>query len=503
MRSGKVFSQAYVAFFVFNIITSWWVYYASFSGVIMEVVLNSLFMATVFWLFHVAKRYLGPREGTVALIIYWLGFEYLHLFWDFSYPWLNFGNAFANQPYLIQWYEYTGTSGGTLWILVMNVLIAKLWIRKDYSDMPIQKQMRTIYLAAAVLLIPAIASVIRYATYEESGETIEVVAVQPNIDPYNEKFGGNFKEQLDKMLALGEAKLTDNTDYLIFPETALQEPAAAWIDGDELVLEGLWESKLHDSESVKKLREFMLGHPKLKIVVGMTSKRLYPKGVQGSETARKLGESGHYYDYYNAAMYLDDTDSLQVYYKSKPLIGVERMPFTWLMKHFEDLIWSMGGTTGSIGVQDDREVFTSAGVKSKVGSIICYESVFGEFIGDWVLNGANALFIVTNDGWWEDTPGHRQHNAYAALRAIEHRRGIARSANTGISSFINQRGDISQETAWWVPDAINGTVTLNEEVTFYTQHGDYLSRTAFFLSFMLWLYAFVVRIRKRQGMLED
>ena len=87
------------------------------------------------------------------------------------------------------------------------------------------------------------------------------------------------------------------------------------------------------------------------------------------------------------------------------------------------------------------------------------------------------IFIITNDGWWGNTPGYKQHASFASLRAIENRKSVARSANTGISCFINQRGDITQATKWWVPTAINGIINKNNETTFYTQNGDLIGQT--------------------------
>jgi apolipoprotein N-acyltransferase len=496
--AGKVWSQAYLAFFVFNCVSGWWIYYASGTGLLMAVLLNSFFMATVFWLYHITKRHLGPKEAAAGLLLYWVGFEYMHLWWDFSYPWLNFGNGFANVPWMVQWYELTGTHGGTLWILIINLLVAKLWIRSKDEKKSILKQKRSLITIGLFLFVPIIASVIRYNTYEDGGETIEVVAVQPNIDPYHGKFNSDPMDQLSTMLAIGDSLVTENTDYLVFPETALQEKASARASQDGLEKHGLWEGIMGESQSVGVMRQYMAQYPKLHMVSGMASSKMYRTGHQGSETSRELGESGIHYDHYNSALYLDQSDSIQIYYKSQPLIGVERMPFTWLMKHFEDFIFQMGGTTGSLGVQEEREVFAGNGAPAIVAPVICYESVFGEFVGEFVLeHNANVIFIITNDGWWDNTPGHRQHNAYASLRAIEHRRSIARSANTGISCFVNQRGDISQATEWWVPTAIKGNITLNNEKTFYTEYGDYLGRFCFYVSFLLLLYVFVVRFKRK------
>ena len=113
------------------------------------------------------------------------------------------------------------------------------------------------------------------------------------------------------------------------------------------------------------------------------------------------------------------------------------------------------------------------------------------------------MFITTNDGWWGNTAGHRQHFIYARLRAIETRRSIARSANTGISAFINQRGDILQESNYWEPAVLKDSINANDKITYYTQQGDYIARIAAFISVMLLLIAISMALRNRKKLRAD
>src|SRR6202008_2434519 len=98
--------------------------------------------------------------------------------------------------------------------------------------------------------------------------------------------------------------------------------------------------------------------------------------------------------------------------------------------------------------------------------------------------GGQFIALITNDGWWEDTPGKDQHLEYAKLRAIETRRWVCQSANTGISAFINQRGDVVQRTQWWVKTAIKQNINLNLDLTFYVLHGDYLAKAGSMLAIL-------------------
>jgi apolipoprotein N-acyltransferase len=71
------------------------------------------------------------------------------------------------------------------------------------------------------------------------------------------------------------------------------------------------------------------------------------------------------------------------------------------------------------------------------------------------------------------------------------------AANTGISGFINQRGDVLQKTSWWKDVAIKQDVKLNNEITFYVKYGDYIARTASYMTAIIFLYSIFVSIRRR------
>jgi apolipoprotein N-acyltransferase len=107
------------------------------------------------------------------------------------------------------------------------------------------------------------------------------------------------------------------------------------------------------------------------------------------------------------------------------------------------------------------------------------------------------MAIITNDAWWGNTPGYRQHLSYASLRAIETRRAIARCANTGISAIIAPSGEILQPTPWWEPAVIESSIPLRDDITFFVSHGDITGRLSTFL-FLLLLLALGVRFATKR-----
>ena len=475
-----LFGLSYLAFFLWNIITTWWVKNASEGGAAMAIFCNALLMCIPIMLYHRTKKRIGEKWGRVLFICFWISFEFIHNNWELSWPWLTLGNAFADFPSVVQWYEYTGAFGGSLWILIMNLLI--FHFIKGFREHTKQRKMVSAAIIAGAILFPLlISAVVASGVKPAPGDAIEVVAVQPNIDPYNEKFDAPFEEQLRKMLSLAEQKVNDKTDYLIFPETALTED--------------IWEATIAQSGSVQMLRDFMKTYPKLKVVIGASTAKLYNPGDELPMTARKFINEDSYYDSYNTALQIDTTRNIQVYHKSKLVPGVEQLPFPFIFKHLGSIAIDLGGTTGSLGMQDTRTVFNSADNKTRVAPVVCYESIYGEYVSEYIRNGANFIAIITNDGWWGDTPGYKQHLKYGRLRAIETRRWIARSANTGISCFISPAGEILQPTQWWTPAVISQQIYINNEQTFYTKYGDYIARAALCIAVALLIYSLFIRFR--------
>ncbi len=472
----KLFGYFYLALLVWNVLTTWWVYNSTDIGSFVALGLNSLFMAIVWQLFHITKKNLGTVAGYCSLFAYWIGFEYLHLNWEISWPWLTLGNVFACHPQYVQWYEFTGVLGGTAWVLAANLfffVVVKNMLNRDLLALMRRINSLVGLTASAILIIaPMIFSLLLYNRHVDTGKPVNIVVVQPNVDPYNEKFNGTGDDQLAKLLRLASSVADSNTDYIVGPETALPD--------------GIWEETMNQHKQIKTIEKYIKVFPRSTMIVGASTYKGYDKGQPPSETAHQFKDSKNFYDAFNTALQIDQTDSIQVYHKSRLVPGVEIMPYRNVFGFLEKLSLNLGGTSGSLGVQKDRTVFVSAN-GTKVAPAICYESIYGGFMSGYMRNGAQLIFVITNDGWWGNTPGYRQHMNYGRLLAIEFRKSIARSANTGISCFINQRGDIIQHTNWWEEDAIKQTLYKNNIQTFFAKHGDYPGVISSYASFLLLL----------------
>jgi apolipoprotein N-acyltransferase len=197
---------------------------------------------------------------------------------------------------------------------------------------------------------------------------------------------------------------------------------------------------------------------------------------------------------------VDGTARTEIFHKSKLVVAVEKTPYPALFCKIDDML---GGVMGRCIGQDEISLLNVRYSSPENGSVenipigcaVCYESIYGEYYTDYIRKGAEAMTVITNDAWWGNTPGYRQHLSYSSLRAIETRRAIARCANTGISAIISPSGEIVKETSWWKKEVLTGAIPLRNDITFFVSHGDITGRVCTFLFLML-LLALVVRFRK-------
>jgi apolipoprotein N-acyltransferase len=475
-----------LTFILWNLFTTWWIYRATAFGAAGAVLGNSLQMFLIFALFRWVKRHAGKNIGYAFLVALWLAWEYFYFDAEISWPWLVLGHGFAKDILLIQWIDYTGVLGLSLWVWLVNLLLLT-YLKFIARRFPLslrfvgRRRMRFhLVLFIALVLGPVAVSLVRFHTYREAPAPCNVVVVQPNIDPYRDKFGNmTAAQQLDAWLTLAAEAADSATHYIVAPETVFGSAV---------------ENAIQWNGTVRRIHDFAVQYPHVNVIAGMSSYRIYPEGERPTHTAHRT-EAG-YYDNYNSAVQINREADYQIYHKSKLVIGVEKLPYPQYLRFLEDWAIDLGGITGSLAVDNERHVFTVPGSPFRAGVAICYESIYGRFYTEYIKKGANLMFIITNDGWWDNTPGYRQHLTYASLRAVETRRSIARSANTGVSALINQRGEITARAEWWTPAVLKGTLQANNEHTFYVSHGDYIGRLACLVTLLLLPVAVVRRVRK-------
>ena len=492
-KGWVVFGLTYLAFFIWNVVTTGWLYHAknpdgnnSLLAVAIPVIVNSLLMSLVFQLYYWYKKVRGTYFGLVFFVAIWLSFERFHLNWEFTWPWLNLGNAFSEYPQLIQWYDTIGATGGSFWILLINVFAfytLRIWqagrIRKDL--------VKNISILTAIIVLPLLISIYKYNSYQEKpvGE-VTTLLLQPKLDPYTEKYSKDSLQILGELLSLAEENSKTKVDFFIAPETAFPGNGS------------LSENGFNKSTSIAIAKEFLGKHPQSIFLTGASTHKFLFDEADTEDYSTEIQE-GVWVNSYNSALQIIPNQEVEVYHKAKLVPGVEIFPYIRYLKPIlGDAMLDFGGANSSLGIDKERKVFSNRFNKAKMAPIICYESIYGEYVTDYVKNGANLLAIMTNDSWWDNTEGHKQLLSYARLRAIETRREIVRAANSGISAHINARGDVLQDTFYDDRTALLVKANLLEEKSIYTKIGDLISRIAIFVLGFLIIYHFGERIASKK-----
>jgi apolipoprotein N-acyltransferase len=483
-KKTRLFVLSYIGFFVWNFGTTWWIVNSSIFGMVFAISCNTLFYTILIMLFHWSKKRLPLRTAYVFLVSLWIAFEKFHLEWDFSWPWLNLGNVFSEDIHWIQWYEFTGSFGGSLWVLLINIglfealknhpftLKNTLWIKKMSPWL--------IGIAAPVTI-----SLILFQRENELIPTTEVLLLQPNIDPYNEKYDRKNDYYFNLMVDMIADQISDETRYIFTPETYFGSGFGA-------PLEDFKTTALH-----RKLDSLLEKNRKIQLVSGIQTFRIYRTDNPPTLSANLIGNRV-WADFYNSALKMEYQQNSEFYHKSKLVVGVENMPYKSFFKPLlGEFLLDLGGTVSSRGIQDYRGVFEHTETKLKTGPVICYESIYGEFVTGYIREGAQFLAIITNDAWWGNTAGHKQLLSYARLRAIENRRSIVRSANTGISAAINAKGEITNKLPYNTKGVLKAKFAPSNRITFYTQYGDYIARWSGFVSVLFFLIALSGRLKKK------
>ena len=466
--AGRFFWVSWLNMLIWNAGTTWWIWNSTGPGAVGAIMANSLLMVFPLMAFRYTRRRAGEVAGYLSFIFYWLTFEYIHHNWELSWPWLTLGNAFSLHPEWVQWYEYTGTTGGSLWILLFNVLVVYKWRKGNGHN-------SWYAWPALVMMAPILISLLIHPEKHAPQATAtspNVVVVQPNVEPYTEKFNTPPEQLVASLISLSESAIDSNTRMLVWPETAI--PAQAW------------EHKMMENPVFQPVYDFVKKHPRILLVTGIDSYKYWGAENPGTFSIRQMND-GSYYEAFNTAMGVDSNLQPQLYHKAKLVPGVEALP-SWL-GFMGSLFDEFGGISGALGRSNKAEVFSSTASPYKPAPIICYESIYSNYATEYVRNGANVFTIITNDGWWGQTPGYRQHMSMARLRAVESRMWVARSANTGISCFIDPAGEVMQPQPWDTKAAIKMTLPVNGHHTFYVQHGDWMSRLAWPIAVLLFIFA--------------
>lgn len=467
---------AALTFLLWYAATVWWVWIAAPIGPIAAGAVGTFYNLCAFMTYHYTSKRAPRALAYTLLVAIWIATEWAYNSADvMTFPWLLLGHGFSGDVWAVQWYEYTGIFGGTLWALASNVAIFEI-LRTRTTTAKVR--------AAIIALVPMILSLALLYSYTPSTRSTKIAVIQPNVPCYeDERMAANkMHPESDIRRLMGE--VSDSASFVLMPESTL-----AYITGSV------------DEDNLDKVAP-MTGYlfnidADTEVIMGASTTRYYGD-VKRTDTARHNDYVG-WYDHFNSALLCSATGDVEdIYHKGRLVIGVEAVPLKSLFDAFEV---DLGGVSGQLGWGTEYKVFENQDVR--IGPAICYEGLYGEFLTGFVREGAEVMAMISNDGWWGNTPGHKRLFDFCRLRAIECRRAIARSANTGISGFISPIGTTIGDTLTWDEEGtLTANVELRDDKTIYVLYGDWIARISTYVAVLSLLYYVAYRTRKRNHLVD-
>ncbi len=452
---------SYAGFLLWNLSTTYWLMMASVVAGIAANLANAVLMTIPLVLMRFfQKKYQSTLFIVLLQACAWTTYEFLHHNWDLAWPWLAIGNAWAKQISLIQYISITGHLGITFWVVFTAAI--------SYQAIKSAKKKHAYYAIASLLTLPTL-SLIYFAIDEPLSpdqDSISVTVIQPNHDSYLDYGGmsGN-REVVDSLFSITEKYYSDETSLIVWPENAIESA---------IVMDSRHLNRIADSARTWE-KNFIVGS-------GLIT--LYPENPP--ELTRGLYREIPY-NVYNGAFFADQTGNKTRYDKNNLVPIVERVPFLELLTVIDVFDWVDWGRIAGFGKGTTPDMLETA--EFMTPGLICYDSVYPGWVREFINQGAGFITIITNDGWWGDSSGHRQHFEYARLRAIEFNRWVVRSANNGTSGIIRPDGTVEQKTEYWTRTGFNSNIPIIKEQTFYAKFGDWLSYQTLGITLVFWVLA--------------
>lgn len=442
----RMILTTYPAFALWNLFNTYWLIMADLAAGVAAILANALLMLIPLAIarrIYLSNRFTLVQAAFLAAAI-WTGYEFLHHRWDLAWPWLTLGNGWSNLTMVIQYISVTGVMGISFWVVFSAALF--------YSYINTLSKNLLYWSFAVFLAFPVWSLGISLFHHSPEDRPVTVTVIQPNSDSYA-NFGGHpsLNHLIDHLLGMTSDAVTENTELILWPENALKS---------NQYLNGQVSRRIADSLSVWNT----------KLVTGTGYVKFYPEDEEPLITSGE--HSGRKYNVYNSAFFLKPGPETETYEKGRLVPIVERFPFADFFYRIDIFGLVDWPAIAGYGLGQEATVFDLNG--GKFPALICYDSVFPQWVNRFVDNGADFLTIITNDGWWGDSHGHIQHFDFARLRAIEHRMWIARSANNGISGIISPDGGVHVKTEYWTEDAFTHTIYRNDPSTIYSRFGDWL-----------------------------
>jgi apolipoprotein N-acyltransferase len=474
----KGFLIGYLLGLFINVTALYWVIPYSPNKYLWLVMAN----AFPFALFGLIFSFLFRISNTLALMSFpflWTFLEYIRQLGDLAFNWLGIAYTQTYFLSLIQFADITGHLGIVFWICLINTLFYLIWKYKR----ELRKKWYVVFISMVVFIVPLIYGQLKLSK-KDKAEGISIGYIQPNIDPW-EKWQDTFRDEnlqllihmTDSLLALTEHD--QKPQIIVWPETALPF------------------TLIHHEKDFALIKDYIAKN-RIQLLTGTLDAsridnriRRYNASVflspyeSGHDIYRKLSlvpfeEKIPFQDFFSSLLNLDFDNHYLASGDSAVVFAASLNPY---VLQFDGSAWSV------LKKVSDKETMAFS-------CVICFESMFSNLVGEFFRNGAQMLFIITNDGWFGYSSQPYQHAQLAIFRAIEHRTSVIQCANNGISTFIDPYGRMYNTSQLFRASFARMTVPLKLEDTVYDQYGDMVGIICGIICFSLVLY-YLYYFRKR------
>jgi apolipoprotein N-acyltransferase len=509
-RFRQAFGRGYLALLVFNAITLYWIGGWSSNDIFLKlggaatVVVHPFFFLIPLLIFYGIKKFSNTGTALALLPFLWTGFEYSHNLGELAFPWIELGNTETFNIHRIQYAQLAGVHGITFLICVITAILYYVLYKTITKKWKLVSKPVIICFGAIILLIvfPNIYSynyLLNTANYErfystdDSSKIVNTVIVQPNVDPF-EKWSKNINDRnslVDSYIKKLNESLTLNPDLIVLHETSVP----------------YYFLEDYNYENTSKFINFVNLNDK-DLLMGIPHLQYFPDSNTAPPDSRIMSQSRRRYGTYNSAILIEpgkNKDSYQIHEKVKLVPFSERVPYSRYLPFLKSSIkWGVGIDSWNPGDSLRIFVLNHNKINTKFAALVCFESVFSDYVRLGVRNGAEFLIIITNDGWWGNNAGPVQHEQFAVLRAVENRKWIIRAAQTGISCFIDPLGNIYDTIPYDTEGMAVRKIYANNEQTFYSMHGDLIGLISYWVGILsliscIMLYIYTKRRLKKNA----
>jgi apolipoprotein N-acyltransferase len=400
----------------------------------------------------------------------WVATETVRGFLFTGWGWNTLGHAMHGQWALIQIADITGVPGLSFLAAFTNVVLVATG-RRFVDETQIRKvRPHFEFTLTMAIIVGVVGYGVRAVQEKYEGVNVRVAALQPDV-PREQKFSADFAQAtFDKFTRLSDVALQSKPDLLMWPESAMPGPV------------------LTDEQSYRFVMDFST-RARTDLLLG---------AIDEDENAA-----------YNAALLVSNGgENVQLYRKVHLVPFGEYVPGRHTIPGLAQVVGDQ--VPSDFGFGKVHTIFKLTRGDVQLAPLICFEDTIGELTRQFVLRGANLLANVTNDGWFLRTEGSRQHLDNAVFRCVETRLPMVRSANTGVTCFINEYGRVTQKLvdnsgSQFTEGVLTGEVHVptDYEPTFYVRHGEWLASVCLAVTAAILTFLSLQRLRRGRANASD